>query len=98
MVRIAAARLTMGSEKFRPEEAPLREVDVAAFWIDRTDVTNQQFAQFVRETGYVTVAERPDPEASGQPSSGHFCLRYRPPARRRLDGCVPHRLPHGAGA
>jgi formylglycine-generating enzyme required for sulfatase activity len=31
---------------------------VNGFWIDRTEVTNDQFAAFVRATGYVTVAER----------------------------------------
>src|SRR5262249_11679944 len=33
------------------------------FWMDRTEVTNRQFARFVATTGYVTVAERrPDPK------------------------------------
>ena len=37
---------------------------VRAFWIDRTDVTNAEFARFVAATGYVTQAERPlDPRA-----------------------------------
>lgn len=35
---------------------------VAPFSIDRTEVTNAQFAAFVKATGYVTLAERaPDP-------------------------------------
>ncbi|MBV8681606.1 MAG: formylglycine-generating enzyme family protein, partial [Caulobacteraceae bacterium] len=35
---------------------------VSGFWIDVHPVTNRQFAQFVRETGWVTVAEiAPDP-------------------------------------
>ncbi len=33
-------------------------VYVDPFWMDRTDVTNDEFARFVRATGYVTVAER----------------------------------------
>ncbi len=42
---------------------PVRPVEVDGFWIDRTEVTNAQFAAFVRATGYVTVAERaPDPK------------------------------------
>src|SRR4029079_3507160 len=28
------------------------------FWMDTTDVTNADFARFVNDTGYVTVAER----------------------------------------
>ena len=30
-----------------------------SFWIDRYEVTNADYAQFVDETGYITVAERP---------------------------------------
>ncbi len=59
MVRIPAGRFLMGSESFYPEEAPVREVAVDGFWIDAHTVTNREFSQFVRKTGYVTVAERP---------------------------------------
>ena len=41
-----------------PEEAPGRPAQVAGFWMDRTEVSNDQFARFVAATGYVTVAER----------------------------------------
>jgi len=34
------------------------ERDLDGFWLDRTDVTNEEFARFVKATGYVTVAER----------------------------------------
>lgn len=34
-------------------------VKVEPFWIDETEVTNAQFAEFVQATGYITVAERP---------------------------------------
>jgi len=37
---------------------PIHRVYVDGFLMDKTDVTNAEFAQFVRETGYVTVAER----------------------------------------
>ncbi|RAK51583.1 formylglycine-generating enzyme family protein [Phenylobacterium deserti] len=59
MVFIAGRRFTMGSERFYPEEAPLRPVEVDSFWIDETPVTNAQFAAFVAATGYVTEAEEP---------------------------------------
>jgi sulfatase modifying factor 1 len=55
---IPAGRFAMGSDRFRREEAPVRETSVDGFWIDTHDVTNAQFARFVRETGYVTMAER----------------------------------------
>ncbi|MFW5744475.1 MAG: SUMF1/EgtB/PvdO family nonheme iron enzyme, partial [Spirochaetota bacterium] len=39
-------------------EGPVREVTVSPFAIDRHSVTNEQFAEFVEATGYVTEAER----------------------------------------
>ena len=42
---------------------PVHRVYVDGFLMDRTAVTNDQFAGFVAATGYVTVAERtPDPK------------------------------------
>ena len=49
----------MGSDAHYPEEAPARRVAVDGFWIDRFETTNREFAAFVEDTGYVTVAERP---------------------------------------
>jgi formylglycine-generating enzyme required for sulfatase activity len=37
---------------------PIHRVYVDGFWMDRTEVTNEQFDRFVRATGYVTIAER----------------------------------------
>jgi formylglycine-generating enzyme required for sulfatase activity len=58
MVWIPGGVFQMGSNDFYPEERPVRRIAVDGFWIDRHPVTNAQFSQFVRETGYVTVAER----------------------------------------
>jgi formylglycine-generating enzyme len=59
MVRIRGGTFLMGSERFYPEERPLRRVYVDGFWIDRGPVTVADFRGFVEATGYVTVAERP---------------------------------------
>jgi sulfatase modifying factor 1 len=40
------------------DSRPVHRVYVDAFWMDRTEVTNDQFAAFVKATGYVTIAER----------------------------------------
>jgi formylglycine-generating enzyme len=62
MAWIAEGVFRMGSEDFYPEERPVREVSVDGFWMDEHPVTAAEFRRFVRETAYVTVAERaPDP-------------------------------------
>ncbi len=67
---VPAATFRMGSDDHYPEESPAHAVSVGAFWIDRYAVTNREFAAFVADTGYVTVAERPlDPaEFPGAPA------------------------------
>jgi formylglycine-generating enzyme required for sulfatase activity len=58
MVWIERGSFLMGSEDGYPEEAPVREVAVEGFWIDRYAVTNRDWNGFVKETGHVTLAER----------------------------------------
>lgn len=36
---------------------PVHRVYVDAFWMDQTEVTNEQFERFVKATGYLTIAE-----------------------------------------
>jgi sulfatase modifying factor 1 len=40
------------------DSRPIHRVYVDGFWMDTTEVTNDEFAAFVKATGYVTVAER----------------------------------------
>lgn len=62
MKLVRGGAFQMGCDDFYPDEQPVRPAVVAAFWIDETPVTNEQFARFVAETGYVTFAEiPPDP-------------------------------------
>ncbi|SDG78647.1 formylglycine-generating enzyme family protein [Microbacterium pygmaeum] len=58
MVLIDGGTFRMGSDEFYPDERPVHERSVEPFWIDRCEVTNELFAGFVDDTGYVTVAER----------------------------------------
>lgn len=58
MVWIPAGTFEMGGDVY-PEEGPRRSVTVDGFWMDRTEVTNADFAAFVKATKYVTLAERP---------------------------------------
>ncbi len=63
MAWIPGGTFWMGSETGQPDERPMHKVALKGFWMDRTEVTNEQFDRFARATGYVTVAERkPKPE------------------------------------
>jgi len=50
------------------DSRPIHRVAVDGFWMDATEVTNEQFARFVKETRYVTVAER-TPTAADYPTA-----------------------------
>jgi sulfatase modifying factor 1 len=60
MVWIAGGTFNMGADNDQAsaDEYPKHAVTVAGFWMDKTEVTNKQFAAFVAATGYVTTAER----------------------------------------
>jgi formylglycine-generating enzyme len=59
MVYISGGTFSMGSVDGPEDEQPVHEVAVKAFFMDAMEVTNDQFAEFVKATNYVTVAERP---------------------------------------
>jgi formylglycine-generating enzyme len=63
MVDIPGGTFLMGSENGAEDEKPVHEVKISPFKIDKTEVTNAMFAAFVKETGYITIAEqKPDPK------------------------------------
>jgi formylglycine-generating enzyme required for sulfatase activity len=49
---------TMATMTAGDDAQPVHRVYVDGFWMDKTDVTNEEFEKFVKATGYVTVAER----------------------------------------
>ena len=62
MVWIPSGRFWMGTNHMEDAQ-PVHQVEVKGFWMDRNDVTNEEFAKFVKATGYATIAERPlDPK------------------------------------
>jgi sulfatase modifying factor 1 len=79
MVWIPGGEFSMGSDAaaealcdvpgITRDAQPIHRVAVTGFWMDATEVTNEQFAAFVKATGYKTIAERPlDPkEFAGAP-------------------------------
>jgi len=60
MVWVPGGTFRMGADNDQAleDEYPKHSVTVSGFWMDRTEVTNAEFAAFVRATGYVTTAER----------------------------------------
>jgi formylglycine-generating enzyme len=50
------------------DSRPIHRVYVDGFFMDKTDVTNAEFARFVKATGYVTIAER-KPRAEDYPGA-----------------------------
>lgn len=62
MLRLDGGHFLMGTETdvgFPADgEGPVRKVTLDPFYIDITPVTNEQFAEFIRATGYRTEAER----------------------------------------
>src|SRR5436190_2987119 len=59
MIWIPGGEVLVGSEDFYPEERPAHRVVVDGFWMDEYPVTAADFRRFARQTGYMTVAERP---------------------------------------
>ena len=79
-------RLPHGGPDAMPDARPIHRVFVDGFWMDRVEVTNRQYAAFVKATGYVTVAER-TPKAEDFPGAPPENLVagsvvFSPPARR----------------
>ena len=111
MVRVAGGVFTMGANDGAPDEQPLHDVRVKEFWMDRTEVTNEEFARFTKVTGHLTTAELPPQGVAGgslameQRQAGSWCFRAAPDAkavdRRTWIAFIPGanwRKPHGPGS
>jgi len=69
MVWVPGGEFWMGTTAdHMPDARPWHHVYVDGFWMDKTEVTNEQFTRFVKATGYVTVAER-KPRAEDYPQA-----------------------------
>ncbi len=61
-------REVCGGPDSMPDARPIHRVYVDGFWMDATEVTNEEFARFVKATGYVTFSER-KPRAEDYPGA-----------------------------
>src|SRR5262245_14789043 len=75
MVWVPGGPFWMGTAEDSEQNAPLHQVAVTGFWMDKTEVTNARFEEFVKATGYKTVAER-------EPTADDFNGREVPPELR----------------
>lgn len=56
-ITVPKGTLTGGSLRGWPEEQPVQRTKIKSFMIESTPVTQDQFAAFIKDTGYVTTAE-----------------------------------------
>ncbi len=103
MVWVPPGRFSCGMDGGKlPLSRPNSSVQLSGYWMDATEVTNDQFAAFVDATGYVTTAERPvdwdtlakqlppgtpkPPEEDLNPGSAVFNPPHRPADLRDFQG------------
>lgn len=92
MVWIPGGEFTMGTDKAdekHAEEAPGHRVVVAGFWMDHTEVTNAQFAAFVKASGHVTDAEK-DLDPREFPNAPPEYLKGGSLLFKKVSGVNPH--------
>ncbi|WP_431199865.1 formylglycine-generating enzyme family protein [Mucilaginibacter sp. P25] len=76
--------MTDGGMEAMDDARPVHRVFVDGFYMDKTEVTNNQFAKFVKATGYITVAEQ-------KPTEAEFA---GVPAEKLVAGSVVFTPPH----
>jgi formylglycine-generating enzyme required for sulfatase activity len=91
MVWVPGGEFWMGDERF-DDAVPVHRVHVDGFWMDRTEVTNAQFARFLEATGYKTIAERV-PDLPKHPDAKKelrvpFSAVFRPPTDKTGEECL----------
>jgi formylglycine-generating enzyme required for sulfatase activity len=73
MIAIPAGEFTMGNDSGDGDETPAHKVSVDAFEIDKFEVTNEQFQDFVDQTGHVSTAEK-----AGESGTWHTYAQGKP--------------------
>jgi len=57
-ILVKGGSFMQGSESGMPDERPVHTTSISSFYMDSTEVTRAQFAAFIRDTGYETLAEQ----------------------------------------
>ena len=74
MAFIEGGEFLMGTDAGYPYEGPAHRIVVDSFYLDETEATNRQFAEFVSETGYVTESEKHGSSGIFDPATGEWGL------------------------
>jgi len=78
MVLVPAGRFRMGSTAGKPDEAPVHEVAVDTFLMDRTEVTQEQYARLaVANPSHFKAPDRPVEQVSWADAALYCNLRSR---------------------
>jgi formylglycine-generating enzyme required for sulfatase activity len=78
MVKLPGGTYRRGDSRVYPDEEPVSNVSVDAFWMDATPVTVTAFRRFVKATGYTTTAELKPGDFAADPGSLLFVPTDRP--------------------
>ena len=58
MVYFSAGKYMVGNNNGQPNEKPVHEIELEAYYIDKSPVTVGQFREFIQATGFETEAEK----------------------------------------
>ena len=83
LVWVGAGTYKMGSNTGQKDEQPVHTVKLNGFWIGKFEVTNAEFSEFTKATGYKTVAEAA-PKAG---RAGRCWVSPLPCRRNSREGC-----------
>jgi formylglycine-generating enzyme required for sulfatase activity len=97
-VRIPQGNFIKSDKPLYREEGVAEEVTVNAFWIQSHEVTNQQFSEFVRATGYVTDAENKRANEAENGSALFASVEQGVEPSWRLEKTANWRQPSGQGS
>ena len=81
MVWIPSGAFYMGSTNGLADEAPQHLVTIQGFWMDKFEVTNDEFEKFIKATSYITASEK-----TSNPSNGGADWRHPDGPGSNLDG------------
>lgn len=87
MILVPAGGFTMGSDVGEPDERPAHRVELPAFWIDRHEVTQAEYATCVAAGACARAKQYPDQRGPPLPANGvtwHDAVRYCAFVKKRL--------------